>query len=146
MNWSLVEKALTFKWLSWCSVECFWGLRTITFFNFMGQNIVSPIKLQRYRTFQRSKVNYKTCKDQYFVVHLHIGSFSNVRLRCNFMGQTIVSPIKLQRYRKFQRSKVNYKTCKDQYFVVHLHIGSFSNVCLRCNFMGLTIVCPIKLK
>ena len=43
-------------------------------------HLVSPIKLQRYRTFQRSKSTFKTCRDQYFVVHLHVGSFLNARL------------------------------------------------------------------
>ena len=52
--------------------------------------MVSRIKLQRYRTFQRSKFNFKTCRDQHFVVDLQAKSFSNVRLCCNFMGLNII--------------------------------------------------------
>ena len=51
--------------------------------------IVSPINLQHYRTFRRSKFKFKTCRDQQFVVHLYAGKLTNVRLRCIFMGLTI---------------------------------------------------------
>ena len=50
---------------------------------------VSPVKLQRYRIFQRSKFKFMASKDQHFVVHLHVGIFSNVRLGCNSMGLTL---------------------------------------------------------
>ena len=66
--------------------------------------IVSPIKLQRYRTSQRSKFTFKTYRDQYFVVHLHVGSFSNFRLRCNFMGLTICSKTYLRIFRTLRHS------------------------------------------
>ena len=60
-------------------------------------DIVGPIKLQRYRTFQRSKFKFKTSRDQHFVFQLQFGGFSNVRLSCNFTGLTIrlLQPTKL---------------------------------------------------
>ena len=38
------------------------AFETFAYFNFMGHAIVSPIKLQRYRTFERSKFIFKTCR------------------------------------------------------------------------------------
>ena len=59
MNGSLMEKTLTFRWPIWCSVACFWRFRTLAYFNFWdGLYIVSPIKLQRKRTFEK----LSTCK------------------------------------------------------------------------------------
>ena len=52
-------------------------------------NIVSPIKLQRYRTLKGQSSNLKHGDIEQNTAHLHAPSFSNVRLRCNFMGLTI---------------------------------------------------------
>ena len=55
----------------------------------LSRFIVSPIKLQRYRTFQRSKFNFNTCRDNDFVVLLRVQKILNVCLRYNLMGITI---------------------------------------------------------
>ena len=76
----------------------------------------SPIKLQRHRSFQRSKFTFKTCRHVRFVVYLHAGSFSNAHLRCNFMGLTIACPLNLKYIQVSkiirQTSKVKFRTIK----------------------------------
>ena len=63
MNENLMEKTLTVKWAHWCSIACLWRFSNVRLFQLYGTDyIVSPIKLHRYRTFQRSKLKFKTCR------------------------------------------------------------------------------------
>ena len=53
------------------------------FFRKFSESIVRHTKLQRYRTFQRSKFNFKTWKN---LLRHYAPSFSNVRFRCELYG------------------------------------------------------------
>ena len=65
------------------------------FIFFMGLIIVSFVNLQRYATFQTLKFEIKTFRCHHFDDHVHVRSFSNVRLCFNFMGLTIRRNLKV---------------------------------------------------